>query len=282
MVRCRHGEGAGAHEVRQQRSGERGALRRVGAGRKLVEERQRCRAGPLQEADDVLDVAAEGRKRLLDALLVANIGQHFFEDRYAAGGVGGHRQAGLGHEDQQPNRLQGDCLAASVRPRDQEDAVFASQGQRDRDRFGQERVACFMQLQLGGHAAQPALGRGLVGERCLARRRQLIGQAGGGHEKVHLGQDGDVFRERRRRLADDAAEAPENALDLALLLDLKLAPLVREVHDGQGLDEQRRAARGDVMDNAAHLAAEIGLDGDNVPAVAQGDDRLLGREPAGR
>ena len=42
------------------------------------------------------------------------------------------------------------------------------------------------------------------------------------------------------------------------------------------------AAGRDVVDDAAHLAAEVGLDRHDVAAVAQGDERLLGGEPAGR
>src|SRR3972149_7829511 len=80
------------------------------------------------------------------------------------------------------------------------------------------------------------------------------------------------------RAADEGAEAAQDALDLPLLLDLQLAPGVGEVDDGEGLDEDGSAALGDVVDDAAHLAAKVGLDWHHVAAVAQGDDGLLGGE----
>ncbi len=75
--------------------------------------------------------------------------------------------------------------------------------------------------------------------------------------------------------SDKGAEAAEDALDLALLFHLGLAPGVAQLDDGQGLHEDGGAAGGDVVDDALHLAAHLGLDGDDVAAVAQGDYRLL-------
>ena len=82
--------------------------------------------GGLQDADDVRHVAAEGGKRLLDALLVADVRVDRVEDGQAAAGVGGNGQAGLGHGGQQADRLQGDRLAAGVGAGDQQHRVRAA------------------------------------------------------------------------------------------------------------------------------------------------------------
>ncbi len=54
-----------------------------------------------------------------------------------------------------------------------------------------------------------------------------------------FGEDADVDGDGAGGFADQAAEAAEDALDLALLFDLELAPVVREVDDGERLDEER-------------------------------------------
>ena len=77
----------------------------------------------------------------------------------------------------------------------------------------------------------------------------------------------------------ETAEASQEFLDLTALLDLQLAPLVGQVDDRQRLHEHRRAAGGDIVDDAAHFTAEVGLDWDDVAA---GHDRLLGSEPSRR
>ena len=73
--------------------GKRSAFRRVCARSQLVEKHEGAGSGPFQQVDDVSHVAAEGGERLLDALLVADVGEHFFEDRQAAVRIDRYRQA---------------------------------------------------------------------------------------------------------------------------------------------------------------------------------------------
>ena len=68
-------------------------------------------------------VGAEGGERLLDALLVADVGVDGGEDGQAAALVGGDGQAGLGHQAEQADGLEGDGLAAGVGPGDEQDGV---------------------------------------------------------------------------------------------------------------------------------------------------------------
>ena len=88
-------------------------------------------------------------------------------------------------------------------------------------------------------------------------------------EGVHGGGDLGVA------FADAGGEVAQDALDLALLLELELAPAVAHLDDLQGLQEDGGAGGGDVVDDAGELGAHLRLDGDDVAAVAEGDDRLL-------
>ena len=77
-------------------------------------------------------VRREGRQALLDALLVADVGEHLLEDRHPRAGVGGDMQAALRHQRQQAHGLERHRLAAGVRAGDQQDAEAAAQLDGDR------------------------------------------------------------------------------------------------------------------------------------------------------
>ena len=129
-----------------------------------------------------------------------------------------------------------------------------------------------------GH--EPRLRFAVVGE---LRRAQLFGEYGLGEGQVDLRQRLDVDADGEGGPPDEGAEPLEDALDLALLVGLGLSPVVAEVDRRHWLDEDGRAARRDVVDDALHLAAGLDLDGNDVAAVAQGDDGLLdGRPQVGR
>ena len=125
-----------------------------------------------------------------------------------------------------------------------------------------------------GGRRQPRLRLAVVGDarwRPWPRR-----QAGLGEGEVELGERVDRRRDGVGGASDAGAEAAQDALDLALLFDLELAPGVAQLDDRQGLEEDGGAAGRHVVDDAGDLAAHVGLDRDDVTAVAQGDDRLLG------
>ena len=69
----------------------------------------------------------ERRQALLDALLVANIGEDLTEHWHARRLSGRDMQAGLSHQRQQAGGLQRNCLAAGVWAGDQQDAKIAAQ-----------------------------------------------------------------------------------------------------------------------------------------------------------
>ena len=106
---------ADAVELVEDRPAQGRAVGRVGARPELVEQDQRARRRLAQDLADPPHVRREGRERLLQALLVADIGEHVVEDRELRALAGRDVQAGLGHDRQQADRLERDRLAAGVR-----------------------------------------------------------------------------------------------------------------------------------------------------------------------
>ena len=115
-------------ELVEDRPAQRGPFGRVGARAQLVEQDERLRGRPGQDLADPPDVRREGRERLLEALLVADVGEDVVEDGELRALGGRDVQAGLGHDREQADGLQGDRLAAGVRPGDDQDAETERRG----------------------------------------------------------------------------------------------------------------------------------------------------------
>lgn len=56
------------------------AFARIGAGRDLVEEHEHALVGAVEDGREVLHVCAERREVLVEALIVADVGEHEVED----------------------------------------------------------------------------------------------------------------------------------------------------------------------------------------------------------
>ena len=79
-------------------------------------------------------------------------------------------------------------------------------------------------------------------------------------------------------LAATSADSSSRIRSISSLLGgLRLAPGVAELDGDERLDEQRLAAARRVVDDALDPAPRLGLDRDDVAAVAERDDRLLER-----
>ena len=85
--------------------GQSRALGGVGARAQLVKEDEGVLVALGEDADDVGHVGGEGGEILLNALLVADIGQNVAEHRQAAAVGGGDVQAALVHGRQQADGL---------------------------------------------------------------------------------------------------------------------------------------------------------------------------------
>ena len=84
VVGRRRHERAGPDEMVEERLGERRALGRVRPGAQLVEQHERPGPGRLDDPDDRAQVPGEGRERLRDRLLVADVGEDVAPDREPA------------------------------------------------------------------------------------------------------------------------------------------------------------------------------------------------------
>ena len=101
-------------ELLEDRDRQSRALDGVGACAQLVDDGEGGAIAQLQDTDDVRDVRGEGRKALLDALLVSDIHQHTAEHGQAGVISCGHHHAAHRHQGQKPERFQADGLAACV------------------------------------------------------------------------------------------------------------------------------------------------------------------------
>ena len=106
---------------------------------------------------------------------------------------------------------------------------------------------------------------------CSAARLRL------GGPEVEPGERVERLAERRGVGRDERRELVEDALDLLLLGDLRLAPGVAELDRDERLDEERLAAARRVVDDALDPRPRLGLDRHDVAPVAERDDRLLER-----
>ena len=85
--------------------GQRRTLDRVGARAQLIEEDEAVAIRLVQDLHDVFHMRREGRQTLLDALLVADVGQHRGKDAHGAAVVAGDMQAALRHQAEEAERL---------------------------------------------------------------------------------------------------------------------------------------------------------------------------------
>jgi hypothetical protein len=73
----------------------------------------------------------------------------------------------------------------------------------------------------------------------------LRAQAAASHPQVGTGQRLERGAECLRPRLDLSRQSVEDTLDLSLLVEVRLGPGVVQVHDGEWLNEQRRAGRSD-------------------------------------
>ena len=121
------GGDAAREQVREDGACQRRALLRIGARAQLVEDDQRAGIRFFQDADDVGDVTAEGAERLLDGLLVADVGVDRLEEAEFRAAFGGDVQAALRHQHDQADGFQRDGFAARVRSGDDDRARIFGQ-----------------------------------------------------------------------------------------------------------------------------------------------------------
>ena len=128
------------------------------------------------------------------------------------------------------------------------------------------------QMELRGPVDEPGL---VVSRVRQLRRSDVVAEACLRECEVDLREALDIPDDRLCLPAHLGAQRAQDALDLAFLLELRLAPLVAELNDDERLQPDRRTATGHVVDDAFELAAHVGLDRDDVASVTKRNDRFL-------
>ena len=245
--------------------GQRRALHRVGAGAQLVEQDKAVAVRLLQNRHDIGHMRRESGQILLNALLVADVRQHPAVDRDGTAVRRRDVEAALGHQGQQAQGLEGDGLAAGVGAGDDQGVKGVSQLDVDGHRLlgVQQRVAGLAEVD---GAVPPDLRPDGV---------HFIGELAPGKNQVQVDQGVviplDVLPVGRRF----RGQLRQDALDLLLLLGLQLDILVVGLDDAHGLDEQRGAGGGNVVDQAGHIPLVLRFHRHHEAAVPLGDDGLL-------
>ena len=226
-------------QVPQDGLGQGRSLLGVGAGAQFVNEHQGAGRYLGQDGPQVLDVGTEGGQRLLDTLLVANVGVDAVQQG-KLGGLGGDVQTGVGHQGQQAYGLERDRLAPGIWPGDDHDPVVAAQ------------------LDAGGH--HPLRQQGMARARdaqALCRRLNDRGHGaavGGisalGHRHIQPGHQIQGQLQIVALVAHPGGQRPQHPLLFALLGQAGLPPPVARLYGRQGLDEYGGATVGNVVDYA--------------------------------
>ena len=264
VVRRRRDDRAAFSHVLNYRDGQRCALRRVGTRAEFVKEYQRSVVAFGYYVNYVAHVCREGRQALLNALLVAYVGQYVREHGQSAAVVRRDMQAALVHRRKQTYRLYRDGLAAGVRACDN------------------ERIKAVSQLHVYRHGLAlveqwvPRVAQyycPLVHRRLLAV--ELIGELGLGKYQVESDKHVIVRAYIVPVLCAVRGELGKDAVYLRLLLRGKLTQLVIRLDRAHRLDEKRRPGGGNVMHQPRHGALELCLHRHDIAVGAHRDYRLL-------
>ena len=176
---------------------------------------------------------AERRQVLLQALVVAHVGEHDVEETDGAPGLARHRDPGADHQRGEPHRLQRDRLAAGVRAADDDRALrleheIARDDVRQIERQEEVPRALEVEARLVDDLRED---EGLVA-RQLRRRRPDVRDRQRPRGRV----------DARERVGHDGGEPRVDGLLLALHVRLEHLQAIAHGDDGARLDEQRGAA----------------------------------------
>ena len=270
---CGHGKTSLSLQRSQESHGQGGALRGICTRTQFIEKSQRCRALPLQDGDDIPEVARKGAQRLLDALLVADVGADGLQNGKYAFSPGRDVQPALRHRRKQPYCLQGDRFPARVGTGNDKDAALLVHGYRQRHRrFAKKGMARPLQVELR-FASQQQL------RRCCIL---LQAEAAPGHNQVQPPVQGAVAAQRTGGFRHPAAEQPEDALDLPGNVALHAGKFILQLHHRHGLDEQGGPAGRLIMHHPADQPAVLLFHRQDKAVAAEGDQRLLKQPPLRR
>ena len=268
QVRGDQRERAGRAEMVHNRHAQRAAFLRIGRRAQLIEQHQRAGRHVERHFPNVRYVRRKRAEVFLNRLVIADIGQHLFEDR-EFGFRRRHRQRGLRHQAEQPHGLERHRFAAGVGAADEQRAALALEIERDRNGLA---------LAPPEHVFEQRMAR-------LAQQQPLAEARDGAIEfdrKARLGEDQIQLRHHDQRLADGigvAAQAvrhlEQDAMHFSRFLFAQPHQFVVEVDCFERLDEQRMAARTGAVDHPVQFAPLPGDHRHHETLIADGDELFL-------
>ena len=243
----------------------RRALDRVRACTHFIEKHERAALDGSKHLHDMHHVRGEGGKRLLNALLIADIREDIIENAHERAISGRNVKTRLGHDREKTDGFERNGLTARIGTRDdQRIKLFAK---RNRDRYdavcGNERMARFQKEKLLCRRNFGRDGVHLKGKLTLAENE-------GKQCQIAI-----VFEDHTASICHVSGKLREDTLDLVRFLALKKAQFIIGFHDGKRLHKKRGTRSGCIVNETLDLVFIFLLNGDYVSAVTHGDDLLL-------
>ena len=174
-------------------------------------------------------------------------------------------QAGLSHESKKSHGFQAYRLTTGVRAGDDQQVIGVSQTDIHRN----DHPAVNQRMPCPAKIYDPVL---------IEVRHSGIhfsGKLRAGKDEIQRSQHFHVGYEIFAVFRCLFTEGSKDLLNLRLFVSLQLTDVIVQLHDRHGLDKQRGAGGGLVMDHTRHLGAVFGADRDTVTAVTLGDQCVL-------
>jgi len=180
-------------------------------------------------------------------------------------------QPRLGHQRQQPHRLQTDGLSAGVGAGDDQHLHIVVQDNVNRHHA--------LRVEQGVARADetdvPTSFLPIRGDEFGSNGPESVGVSRLGEGQVQFGQRLHGLFDLVRTFGDEVRKVGQDAIYLLLFLKLEFAPGVVQFDDGQRFDKERHPRGGAIVDDALEAIFKLGLEGNDVAALALRDERLL-------
>jgi len=236
----------------------------VGASAELVQEDKRTVVGTLEDPRQLGDMPGEGRKRLLNGLLIADVSKNIPKDADPRTGLGGNLQPGLRHQRHQPNGLQGDGLAAGVGTGKHHREDTAVEFEVDWDDFPGIQQGVAGSAQLNDAAGVGLGGLGWEGQKLRLIRVEVFSIAGFHQRQVDVSHRFGGQVQALRLQSNLLAEQAQNTQHLIAFCQFELTEFVVQLNDRYRFDEKGGAGGALVVDDGFNLPFMFSAQRQNV------------------
>ena len=276
VVRGGERQRAAASELLEQSDGERGSLFGRGAGAHFIDQNQRAISGALEHRFEVQHVRGKRGQVRGDRLLIADIGEYAIEDRQL-GALGGHRNRGLRRERGEADGFERDGFATSVRPADDQHGFIAAERESRRNSLASLRAQRGFEDGVAGCVEPERIAHGKFGNGTI----EFAGEAGASENRIEMRDVRGCCLQRAAFGADAVSQLREDVRNFDGFFLAELDEAIVEVDGIERLDENGLAGGAGGVDDAGHLAAVAGANGDDEAVVTQRDVVFAYRLAAG-